>query len=128
MTNEDTKHTDETAAALGSISGFELGSLNQLAIRCYQLACTKGFHDAPRDPGLALALIHSEVSECLEAIRKPGLSEHCPELSSEGEELADILIRVFDFAAERGINIGEAVAAKMSYNASRPHMHGGKAF
>ena len=41
-------------------------------------------------------------------------------------ELADVIIRVLDMACDLGIDIEAAVEAKMAYNATRPHMHGGK--
>lgn len=41
-------------------------------------------------------------------------------------EIADIIIRCFDFAGEHGIDIERAVEEKMAYNKSRPFKHGGK--
>lgn len=107
---------------------------------CYRIARMKGFHDKPRDAGLAMALIHSEVTEALEALRKgpDEPSEHIPEFTALEEELADIIIRVLDFAEEydsptpgkdmAGLCIIEALFAKVSYNAKREKMHGGKTF
>lgn len=45
-------------------------------------------------------------------------------LTNEEEELADICIRIGDYAGYRGIDLGAAILAKMKYNSSRPHMHG----
>ncbi|NJR71005.1 MAG: hypothetical protein HC771_21990 [Synechococcales cyanobacterium CRU_2_2] len=77
-----------------------------------------------------LALIHSEVSEAFQAaksdIDKP--SEKIPGFSELAFELAGIALRVFDFAASRGIDIGGAIAAKHEYNKGRSHKHGGKRF
>lgn len=42
-------------------------------------------------------------------------------------ELADIIIRVLDFAAQQKIDMDAAVLEKMEYNATRPQRHGGKA-
>jgi NTP pyrophosphatase (non-canonical NTP hydrolase) len=42
------------------------------------------------------------------------------------EELADIIIRTLDTAQAFGVDIDRAVTAKMAYNATRPHRHGGK--
>lgn len=73
-----------------------------------------------------IALIHSEVSELLEGVRKPGPSDHCPELSLEEEELADVVYRCFDYAGREGIDLCRALRLKFDFNASRPYKHGKK--
>jgi NTP pyrophosphatase (non-canonical NTP hydrolase) len=82
---------------------------------------------AARNAGELIALIHSEASELLEAVRKPGKSDHIPGFTGEEEELADILIRVFDYAGGRNLNLAEALHAKLAFNAGREFKHG-KAF
>lgn len=80
-----------------------------------------------RNPGELIALIHSELSEGLEAIRKDiDTSDHIPEFSGIEEELADVVIRVLDFADEYGLRIEEAIITKHNYNTTRPHKHGKK--
>ncbi len=91
--------------------------LNQLRDECYYNAKIKGFHDEPREFGTAIALIHSEVSEALEADR-------AGDSDMVAEEFADILIRVFDTAGERGIDLDYHVGRKMKINAGRPKKHG----
>ncbi len=77
--------------------------------------------------GQKIALIHSEISEGLEGLRKPKPDEHCPGFSSEEIESADAFIRLFDLVEKRELRIVEAIIAKMRYNATRPPKHG-KAF
>lgn len=74
-----------------------------------------------------IALIHSELSEALEGIRKDAASDKLEGFTSEEEELADVYIRLMDYAGGFNIRLGAAVAAKREYNAKRPHKHG-KAF
>ncbi len=66
-----------------------------------------------------LALIHSEVSEALEGYRNH-------DMKNFGEEMADVVIRVFDLCQYLGIDIVSAVEAKHMVNLGRPYKHGGK--
>lgn len=80
-----------------------------------------------------LCLIHSEVSEALEALRDGDKDLetvwHSKEKKPEGfaVELADILIRVLDLSYAVGIKDFERIVlAKMLYNECRPYLHGKK--
>lgn len=102
--------------------------IQELMIRCYQTARDHGFWDKqPRNKGEMIALMHSELSEMLEAVRKPGPNHHCPLFTNEEIEAADLLIRLFDYSAGHGLRLLQAVEAKMAFNETRPHKHG-KAF
>ena len=71
-----------------------------------------------------LARQASEIGEAVEAVRKPGPDHHCPEFSNFVIEKADVMIRVGDTCAKRDLPLGEAVVAKMLFNATRPWKHG----
>jgi NTP pyrophosphatase (non-canonical NTP hydrolase) len=71
-----------------------------------------------------IALMVSELGEAIEGIRKPHPDEHCPNHSSEAVELADCIIRIFDYCGAFNIDLASALIDKMDYNASRPYMHG----
>lgn len=101
--------------------------ITALCRRAYETSKAHGWkHD---NDGQAIALMHSELSEALEAMRKPGCKdEHLPDLDPVGLELADVLIRVFDFCGARGIDLATCLKEKMDYNDRRPMKHGGKLF
>jgi len=95
--------------------------INALCKDAYETAVSKGWHDKERETGTMLALIHSEVSEALEADRK-GDEENF------AEELADVCIRVFDLCGLRGIDLEDAIFLKMNRNKGRSYKHGGKLY
>ena len=72
-----------------------------------------------RNKGELLALIHSEVSEVLEGVRKNKQDDHLPHRKAEEVELADTLIRIFDYAVGFGLDIQGAYTEKMTYNRLR---------
>ena len=74
--------------------------------------------DPYRIPGV-IALIHSEVSEALEAYRDNDRTHFA-------EELADVIIRTLDCAGGLGIDIEKEVLAKLEKNRGRGYRHGGK--
>jgi len=90
----------------------------------HAIAKAKGFYDHPREFGTSIALIHSELSEALEARRKADPATNDEVKREIGEELADAVIRIFDLAESEGIEIGEELVAKSEVNKNRPLKHG----
>jgi NTP pyrophosphatase (non-canonical NTP hydrolase) len=106
---------------------IELGHLDGLSSFLHETAVEKGFWNNEVDVNFVLsklALVHSEVSEVLEAVRKSMGEEVVV------EEMADIIIRLLDLYAgmvDAGMvetSIDDALAKKIEKNKSRPHMHG----
>ena len=93
------------------------------------IAIEKGWWEGERNEGELIALMHSELSEALEAIRNGNPpDDKIPEFTGVEAELADVIIRIMDMAAAKGYRVGEAVVAKINYNKTRPYKHGGKKF
>ena len=118
--------------------------INKLSEEIHLNAKSKGFFDEPKNIGEMLCLIHSEVSEALEADRKSNysvlgtLTDH---LNNGGDfkegfelhvkntfedELSDVIIRVLDLARFKGIDMEWHINQKMRYNSMREHKHGKK--
>jgi NTP pyrophosphatase (non-canonical NTP hydrolase) len=107
-------------------------SLDTTAKMLHETAVSKGFWDSydPEDSFIfyakQLAMVHSEVTEVLEAIRK-----------DQGdikvvEEIADIIIRVLDFyeglkktgEISKNVSLDDMMATKAYINVQRPEKHG----
>lgn len=116
--------------------------LNAMAKTAWQIAEDKGLHEnlstiPLREATLVrLALIHTEVSEGTQIVKRKGIWAEDSRRGDilEGyrtivrtnfaEELADILIRVGDLAEELGLDLNEAVVRKMAKNRLRPKYFG----
>lgn len=66
-----------------------------------------------------LMLIVSELGEAMEGHRKNLDDDHLPQFKMIEVELADAMIRICDLAGAKGYRLGEAMAAKLAYNANR---------
>ena len=101
--------------------------LDDLSSILHKTAIEKGFWDGEYSydkVGNKLALVHSEVTEVLEAIRKRKGSE------AVVEEMADVIIRLLDIYAamknEEEVlhSLDEILEKKMNINKERPTLHG----
>lgn len=101
--------------------------LDALSAVLHETAREKGFWDGQYNydkVGNKLALVHSEVTEILEAIRKSKGSEKVV------EEMADVIIRLLDiYAAMRNEeevihSLDEVLQNKININKERERLHG----
>ena len=100
-------------------------NINDLCIKCHSIARDKGFWDEKRNEGEIIALIHSELSEALEGLRKGNpMSSKIPRYTILEEELADTIIRICDLAGAKKLRLEEAISAKIKYNTRRKRKHG----
>jgi len=108
---------------------------------------SKGWYDEERSVGDFVALLHSEVSEILEAYRDHKFADatvpftNSAELNSMleerghkpakpegvGAEMADVLIRLLDMAKRWNVDLVAEYERKMKYNWTRPYRHGNRA-
>ena len=117
-----------------TIFGQNVKTLSDLVRDAHNNAVDKGFYeDAPpkdfANVAAKLALVHSEVSEALEELRRyHNLNETYADGAGKPEgfpvELADACIRIFDLCGWLGVDLEAAVVRKMEFNATRAHKHG----
>lgn len=99
-------------------------TFNQMCELAYRGAEEKGFWEKPNDYQ-KICLMFTELAEVVEAFREDNpKSEKIPEFTLAEEELADVVIRIMDFAGRKNIRLGDAIIEKIKYNQSRPHKHG----
>lgn len=112
--------------------------ISELVEDAHSRSRRKGWYDgeaANRNVPEMLALIHSEISEALEAYRNGQMHTFWAETDgSYGPkkpdglpiELADAVIRIADLCGYLGIDLEEAIRVKGAFNETRPLKHGGK--
>ena len=101
-------------------------AVNMLVDACHGASVKGGWwHDLATGEPLQrnklemIALIHSEVSEAVEGVRKSINDDHLPQYPMEDVEMADALIRIFDYIGGHKLQSSDALVDKLAYNANR---------
>lgn len=99
----------------------------------HEYAQEKGWWDRPRGIGDIFILFAGEVHEAYEEYRNGHEVTEVyfkPEAPDKPEgvpvELADVIIRIMDFAQWAGIDLQDIMETKHNYNLTRSYRHGGK--
>jgi len=114
----DTRIKDPFQLLQVLIQAYVYGIRNAAKL-CHAIAKKKGWWDDKRSEGEAIALMHSELSEALEAMRAKERSEN-----AIIEELVDTCVRVFDYCDGKYPDRFEnGFIAKLAINLDRPYRH-----
>ena len=72
-----------------------------------------------RNFGVAISLMHSELSETFEGWRRNLMDDHLPKRKMVEVELADTIMRILDTAEAEGLDVAGAIQEKFAYNQQR---------
>lgn len=109
-----------------------------------EIAVTKGWHNPTKTFGEQVVMMHSELSEVIEAFREPNsnvaevytfektihqmmVANYTVKPEGVPIEFADLVIRMLDTCSHYNIDLIDAIILKALYNTTRPHRHGDKA-
>jgi hypothetical protein len=100
--------------------------LTNAQLLAHQTATDAGWYRDPktgepveRNFGEVVALMHSELSEALEADRKGLMDDKLPHRDGREVEFADCIIRILDTGAALGLDVPGAFIEKNRYNKLR---------
>ncbi|AFK66680.1 pyrophosphatase [Colwellia phage 9A] len=83
------------------------------------LAVLTSVANQERNPLELIALMHSELSEGLEGVRKDQMDDKLPHRKMIEVELADAIVRILDASGGWGLDVGGALVEKLVFNITR---------
>lgn len=116
---ETTRYVFNALKTLNNNHSMKESDLSTYSDMVFEVNHANGWFDEHRTFGEDIALLHSEVSEALEAYRNN-------DNDNLAEEFADIFIRLLDVTHRKGIDLEEEFHKKLNKNRSRGYRHGGK--
>lgn len=95
---------------------------------CHEIAKEHGWHEKEVPFAETVVMCHSELSEAIDSYRKGEKAVWLDGEKPEGwaVEMADCVIRIFDWAGEKNIDLDEIIRIKCAYNSKRSWRHGGR--
>lgn len=108
---------NEAVARAGVAAAMEL--VHQTARNAGWYHDTRTGLPVERNVGEVIALMHSELSEALEAYRRDAMDDKLPDRKGIEVEFADCVIRIFDTAEAMGLDLAGAIIEKNRFNRNR---------